>query len=221
MNTLEITTRTQLKRAKERGNFDRSVINDILDDGVICHVGYVVEGRPVVIPTCHWRDGDSVYWHGSRLSRTMLDTENADVCVTVTHLDGLVLARSAFHHSANYRSVVVFGRPEIVDNSEEKAAALKTFVDGLFPGRWNQLRPMSRKEADATTVLRLPISEASAKVRQGKPSDLDDDLTHPVWAGVIPVSIQAGTPEVASDMTMEMPVPASLEDYRYGKDREN
>ena len=203
-----------VKRARERGAYDRNTLYAILDATPVCHVGYTVEGRPVVTPTCHWRDGDYLYWHGSRISRALQSAIDHEVCITVTLFDGLVLARSAFHHSANYRSAMVFGRAELVDGDAAKTRALETFVETLFPERWGQLRPMSRKELNATSVLRLPIQEASAKVRTGPPKDDAEDLAQPVWAGVIPLQTVAGSPQPAPDMTVDVELPEHV--TRYG-----
>ncbi len=213
MTTLKKTPLTRLGRLPKRGSYDRDVINAILDATPLCHVGHLIEGRPVVTPTCHWRVDDAVYWHGSRRSRGLLAAENNDVCLTVTHLDGLVLARSGFHHSANYRSVMVFGQPQIVDDKAAKHEALEHFIEGLFPGRWDTLRPPSRKEMNATTVLRLPIEEASAKVRTGPPSDLEEDESLPIWAGVIPLAPAAGALIPCEHNAPELPVPDHVTGY--------
>ncbi len=177
---------------RKRGHYDRATIDAILDGGILCHVGFVHERAPVVIPTLYWREDDHVYLHGSAVSR-MLDTaRRAPVCVTVTHLDGLVLTRSAFHHSVNYRSVVVFGTPVEVTDPAEKATRLRTFMEGLMPGRWDRLRPVKPKELKATRLLRLRIDEASAKIRSGPPADDKADLGWPAWGGIIPVETRAG-----------------------------
>ncbi len=155
----------------------------------------MVHGAPVVIPTLYWREGSHVYLHGSIASR-MLDTaRSAPVCVTVTHLDALVLTRSAFHHSVNYRSVVIFGRPEEVTDPREKEARLRAFMESLLPGRWDGLRPVKPRELKATRLLRLPIDEASAKIRSGPPADDKADLDWPAWGGLIPVTTAAGAPQ--------------------------
>ena len=216
MTVLDQTTMTKLKRAPDRGHFDRGSINSIIDEAVICHVGYVVDGRPVVMPTCHWRTGDYLYWHGSRISRTMLESEHNQVCVTITHMDGMVLARSGFHHSANYRSVMVFGTPEIEDYANKMLGSLKSFIDRMFPGRWDQLRAASRKEIDATTVLKLKLDEASAKIRTGPPHDLDEDIGQPVWAGVIPFKTIAGEPEPCPLNGTDIALPNNVRDYQPG-----
>lgn len=201
-----------LNRARERGSHAREDLYQILDATPICHVGHNVDGRPVVTPTCHWRDGNALYWHGSRISRAMTHARDHEVCITVTLLDGLVLARSAFHHSANFRSAMVFGKARIV-GEEEKQHSLEVFIEKLFPGRWESLRPVTKKEVDATTVLRLPIDEGSAKVRQGPPADQAEDLSHPVWAGVIPLSTVAGEPISAPDMQTDLPIPGHVKQY--------
>jgi uncharacterized protein len=195
MKTFEKTERTTLKRLPARGSYDRDLVYSILDEGLICHVGFAVEGRPFVIPTGYARDRDKLYIHGSQASR-MLRTlkDGIDVCVTVTLLDGLVLARSAFHHSMNYRSVVVFGRATSVDDHAEKVAALLTFSEHVIPGRWNDVRGPSEQELKATTVLSLPLKEVSAKVRIGPPLDDEEDYELSVWAGVIPVELVATAP---------------------------
>ena len=195
MTDLSPTERTRLRRVHQRGHYDRETIDAILDAGMICHVGYVIDGRPYVTPTICWREGDRVYWHGSSASRMLRKAEDAEVCLTVTHVDGLVLARSAFHHSANYRSVMLFGRAAKVTDPEDKTARLKTFVDQLYPGRWDDLRPMTGQELKATTILSIPIDEASAKVRSGPPVDDEEDYALDVWAGVVPVRTVIGAPE--------------------------
>ncbi len=187
--------RVRVKRVHERGSYDRDTVHAILDAMPICHVGYVVDGTPYVTPTLQWREGDRVYWHGSSASRMLRKCEGAEVCLTVTCVDGLVLARSAFHHSANYRSVMILGQAEKITDPAEAEMRLKNFVDGLFPGRWDMLRPMAGQELKATTVLSMPISEASAKVRTGMPVDDDEDYELPIWAGVIPVRMQMLPPE--------------------------
>jgi nitroimidazol reductase NimA-like FMN-containing flavoprotein (pyridoxamine 5'-phosphate oxidase superfamily) len=182
-----------------------------LDAGFLCHVGYVFEGQPYVTPTLYWRQGDHVYWHGARASR-MLQTlaQGTDICLTVAHVDGFVLARSAFHHSINYRSVMLFGRAQAVEEEQAKAAALEEFMERLFPGRWRELRPVTQQELNATTVLRLPIAEASAKVRTGPPKDDDEDCAWPVWAGVLPVQTVLGKPLPASGIPAQITDPAYL-----------
>ncbi len=195
MEKLTQTARTTLKRLPQRGAFDRESINQILDEGFICHVGFAVDGQPYVIPTGYARAGDRLFIHGSQASR-MLRTlgQGIDVCLTVTLIDGLVLARSAFHHSMNYRSVVVFGRATVVDEREEKLSALRALSDHMIPGRWDDVRKPSERELQLTTVLSLPLDEASAKVRTGPPLDDEEDYELPVWAGVIPLRMVANAP---------------------------
>lgn len=192
---LAASDRVRIRRVHERGHYDAATIYAILDAMPLAHVAYVVDGQPYVTPTLQWREGDRVYWHGSAASRMLERVQRADVCVTVTLIDGLVLARSAFHHSANYRSVMILGRAVKVVDPEEKKLHLANFVNGLFPGRWSLLRTMTVQEAKATTVLSLPIDEASAKIRTGGPKDDDEDYTLPIWAGVVPLNIAVGEPQ--------------------------
>lgn len=189
------TARTQVKRLPKRGQYDRETIYRILDEGFLCHVGFVHDGAPVVIPTGYARSGDRLYIHGSAASR-MLRTldQGVPVCVTVTLLDGLVLARSAFHHSMNYRSVVVFGTAKAVTDEVEKTEALRLFTEHVVPGRWDHIRWPTAQELKATTVLSLPIEEASAKVRMGPPLDDEEDYALQVWAGVLPLKLTSGAP---------------------------
>ena len=193
--TLPQTDRTTLKRLPKRGHYERETINAILDEGFICHVGFVVDGQPFVIPTGYARVDEKLFIHGSQASRMLRSLAGGiDVCLTVTLIDGLVLARSAFHHSMNYRSVVVFDKATVVEDPEEKLAALLALSEHFIRGRWNDVREPSEQELRATTVLLLPLTEASAKVRTGPPLDDEDDYALPVWAGVIPLRLQAGEP---------------------------
>jgi hypothetical protein len=205
-DSLSVTDRTRLRRLPKRGTFHRDEIYRILDEGFVCHVAFVADGQPYAIPTGYARVDDVVYVHGSAASR-MIRTLAAgiDVCVTVTLIDGLVLARSAFHHSMNYRSVVILGRARLVEDLAEKRAALRAFTNHIVADRWDGLRPVTDQELIATSVLKVPVEEASAKVRTGPPIDDDDDLTWPVWAGVIPLSLQRGTP------VLDAHVPAGLD----------
>lgn len=188
---LAVTERTRLRRAHQRGHFDRATVNAILDAQPMCSVGYVIDGKPYVTPTLQWREGEHVYWHGSAASRAIRSSGEAEVCLTVSILDGFVMARSGFHHSANYRAAMVFGRALIVPDAE-KEARLDAFINGLWPGRAAILRPNTAQELKATTVLSLKIEEASAKVRTGPPVDDEEDYALPLWAGVIPVTTQVG-----------------------------
>jgi nitroimidazol reductase NimA-like FMN-containing flavoprotein (pyridoxamine 5'-phosphate oxidase superfamily) len=186
--------RARVRRLRKRGHYDRKTINGILDGGILCHVGFLAGESPVVIPTLYWREGDWLYLHGSVASRMLADALRAPVCVTVTQLDGLVLTRSAFHHSVNYRSVVMFGRPEEVADPREREARMRVFMQGLFPGRWDTLRPVKPKEIRATRLLRLRIDEASAKIRSGPPAEDAADYDWPAWGGIIPLAVRAGRP---------------------------
>jgi nitroimidazol reductase NimA-like FMN-containing flavoprotein (pyridoxamine 5'-phosphate oxidase superfamily) len=189
------TERTTLKRLPKRGAYDRQLVYGILDEGFICHVGFTVEGQPFVIPTGYARVDEQLFIHGSQVSRMLRTLSSGiDVCVAVTLVDGLVLARSAFHHSINYRSVVMFGRARIVDDREAKLAALFAFSEQVIPGRWNDVREPTEQELKATTVLALPLVEVSAKVRTGPPIDDEEDYALKVWAGVLPLRIAAGAP---------------------------
>ncbi len=194
-SVLAVTDRTRIKRMPKRGVFDRGAIYRILDEGFVCHVAFAVDGQPYAIPTGYARVGDAIYLHGSAASR-MLRSLGAglSVCVTVTLVDGLVLARSAFHHSVNYRSVVILGQARLVTDPDEKAAALRAFTNHIVPGRWEEVRPVTAQELLGTSVLVLPIEEASAKIRTGPPVDDEEDLEWPVWAGVVPLALQSGDP---------------------------
>jgi nitroimidazol reductase NimA-like FMN-containing flavoprotein (pyridoxamine 5'-phosphate oxidase superfamily) len=188
--------RTRVRREPERAVYDRAAIDAILDEGLVCHLGFVHEGQPFVIPTLYARVGDRVYVHGSSASRMLRTLDGGvDACLTVTLVDGLVLARSIFNHSVNYRSVVVLGRAEEVREQGEKLRALEAFSDRLVPGRWADVRPPNARELKATAMLRLPLDEASAKTRAGPPNDYEHDLAVPAWAGVIPLSLVAGQPQ--------------------------
>jgi nitroimidazol reductase NimA-like FMN-containing flavoprotein (pyridoxamine 5'-phosphate oxidase superfamily) len=189
------TPRTKLRRLPKRGAHDRATIDAILDEALISHVGFVHDGRPAVIPTLHARLGDEVMIHGSAASRMLRALATGiDLCLTATLIDGLVLARSAFHHSVNYRSVVLYGRAQLVEDSAERERALEAFTERLLPGRWAEVRWPTRKELKATTVLTLPIAEGSAKVRSGPPIDDEADYERDTWAGVVPIALTRGEP---------------------------
>lgn len=209
------TERTTLKRLPKRGVYDRDVVYGILDEALICHVGFTMNDRPIVIPTGFGRVHDRLYIHGSQASR-MLRTVGVgiDVCITVTLLDGLVLARSAFHHSMNYRSVVIFGRASVIEDREEKLAALVAFSEHVIPGRWAEVREPTEQELKATTVLALPLAEVSAKVRTGPPLDDEEDYALPVWAGVIPLRLTAGAPTPDPRLPENIKPPASAINYK-------
>lgn len=195
MEKFEQTERNTVRRLPQRAVYEREQVYAILDAGFVCHVGFVADGQPFVIPTAYGRANDMLYLHGSRASR-MMKTLGAgvDACVTVTHVDGLVLARSAFHHSLNYRSVVVFGRATVVEDAAGKIEAMRAFTEHLMRGRWSEVREPNERELNTTLVLALPLAEASAKVRTGQPIDDAEDLQLPVWAGVVPLRVEAGEP---------------------------
>ena len=214
MKKLPQTPRTTLKRLPQRGKYDRELIDQILDEGFICHVGFAVDGQPLVIPTGYARVGDSLIIHGSQASR-MLRTlgQGIDVCVTVTLIDGLVLARSAFNHSMNYRSVVVFGRATVIDDPAEKFAVLRALSEHMIPGRWADVRKPTERELQQTTVLLLPLTEASAKVSTGPPLDDEEDYGLPVWAGVIPLRLVAEPPVGDARLSANSEVPQYAVEY--------
>ena len=220
MKTFEQTERTKLKRLPARGVYDRELVYRILDEGLVCHVGFALEGRPYVIPTGYARVDDQLYIHGSQASR-MLRTlhRGVEACVTVTLLDGLVLARSAFHHSMNYRSVVIFGRALLVDDPQEKLSALRAFSEHMIRGRWDEVRQPTEQEMRATTVLSLPLEEASAKVRTGPPLDDEEDYELPIWAGVVPLSLVAGPPVPDPRLKPEVQVPGYATPYQRSNEK--
>ncbi len=195
MSEFTPTRRTRVQRLAKRGSYDREIVYRVLDEAFICHAGFVVDGQPYVIPTGYARAGDKLYIHGSAASR-MLRTlaEGVQICVTVTLLDGLVLARSAFHHSMNYRSVVILGTARLVEDEKEKWEALRAFTEHVVPGRWNEIRQPNEQEMKATTVLCLPLEEVSAKIRTGPPIDEEEDYQLPVWAGVLPLRLTPSAP---------------------------
>jgi nitroimidazol reductase NimA-like FMN-containing flavoprotein (pyridoxamine 5'-phosphate oxidase superfamily) len=189
------TARTRVVREADRAVYDRAAVYRILDDGFLCHAGFVVDGQPFVIPTSYGRKSDSLYIHGSAASRMLRQIkEGVPVCITVTLLEGLVLARSIFNHSMNYRSVVILGKATLVDDPAEKLAALRILSEHILPGRWDDSRQPNERELKATSVLRVPIEEFSAKVRQGPAIDDEEDYTFPTWAGVVPLEMVAGKP---------------------------
>lgn len=202
------TPRIQVRRIPERGHYDRETIHSILDSSFLCHVGFVHDGHPVVVPTAFGRDGDTLYIHGSAASRMQRDvSQGVEVCVTVTVLDGLVLARSGFHSSMNYRSVVVFGTATPVTDDAEKTRVLAIISEQILRGRWSDVRPPNAQELKATSVLAIPLDEASAKIRDGGPKDDEGDYALDVWAGVVPATIQYGNPVADERMRAGIPVP--------------
>lgn len=212
--TLEVTQRTKIRRSPQRGHYDQALIYQILDEGLICHIGFVVEGQPFVIPTAYGRVDDRLYIHGAPASR-MLRTlqQDVEVCVTVTLLDGLVLARSAYHHSMNYRSVVIFGKATVVETEQEKYEALRAFTEHVMPDRWAEVRIPSRQEMNGTLVLALPLTEASAKMRTGGPLDDEADYALPVWAGELPLRLTAGAPISDSRLDAGIVLSESVQKY--------
>jgi uncharacterized protein len=212
--TLPITSRTQVKRRAQRGNYDRPVIHQILDEGLICHVGFVVEGQPFVIPTAYGRIDDQIYIHGSPMSRMLRSLQQGiEVCITVTLLDGLVLARSAFHHSMNYRSVVIFGKARLVETPAEKMDALKAFTEHIIRDRWSEVRSPTAPELAGTLVLALSLEEASAKIRTGPPVDDEADYTLPIWAGELPLRLVAAAPVNDPRMVPVVALPGYIRGY--------
>jgi uncharacterized protein len=209
------TPRTRVVREAERGIYDRTTAYRILDEGFLCHVGFVVEGQPFVIPTSYGRKEDALYIHGSAASRMLRNLkESVPVCVTVTLLDGLVLARSIFNHSMNYRSVVILGKAMLVDQPEEKLEALHLLSEHIIPGRWADVRQPNEKELKATSVLRVPIEEFSAKVRTGPPIDDEEDYSFPTWAGVVPLEVKTGEPIDDARLLAGQTIPEYARHYR-------
>ena len=215
MSQFTPTDRTQVKRLPKRGHYERETVCSILDTAFVCHVGFSVDGQPFVIPTNFGRSGDTLYLHGSAASR-MLKTLSggAPVCVTVTHVDGLVLARSAFHHSVNYRSVVILGKAQLVEDPAEKMEALRIFTEHVMKGRWSDVRIPTEQELKATIVLSLPLEEVSAKVRTGGPIDDEADYALPVWAGVLPLETVAKAPLPDAQRKNDPPIPEYLKNYK-------
>ena len=191
--------RTRVRRLPERAHYDADTVAAIVDAAMICTVAFQLDGEVHAIPTIHWREGEHLYVHGAKASRMLKALTAGEACVTIALADGLVLARSAMHHSMNYRSVVIYGRFEPVTDPAYKLASLRAFVDGLYPGRWDTLRPITDKELNATTLLRIRLDEASAKVRDWGVKDDEEDLAWPVWAGVIPLRTETGEPEIEHD----------------------
>jgi uncharacterized protein len=214
MDTYTRNEKTRVRRLHERGYYDRETVHRILDAGFICHVGYLIDDQPYVTPTSYWREGERLYWHGSSASR-MLRTvaKGIKVCLTVTHVDGLVIARSGFHHSINYRAVMAFGTAEKVEDDAHKLAALEAFVERLFPGRWATLRPVTPQELKATTVLSMPLDEVSAKIRVGPPKDDEEDYALPIWAGVLPLTLTPGVPEADPLNLAGLALPEHVRDF--------
>jgi nitroimidazol reductase NimA-like FMN-containing flavoprotein (pyridoxamine 5'-phosphate oxidase superfamily) len=208
--------RTRVKRLNKRAKYDMATVHAILDATPHCSVGYVIDGLPYVTPTLHWREGSHVYWHGSSASRMLEACENAEVCLSVYLVDGYVIARSAFNHSCNYRSVMAFGRAFKVTDMTEKEERLRTFTERLFPGRWSLLRPPTVQEIKATTVLGLALEEVSAKVRSGPPGDEEEDYGLPIWAGVLPVRRDVLPPQDDPRLIAGLLPPDHVRDFTAG-----
>jgi nitroimidazol reductase NimA-like FMN-containing flavoprotein (pyridoxamine 5'-phosphate oxidase superfamily) len=219
-NTIMPTARTTLTRLPNRGVFERKRIYEILDEGFICHLGFSIDQRPFVIPTAYGRLDDNLLIHGSAASRTLRTLAGkAEVCVTVTIVDGLVLARSAFHHSMNYRSVMIFGTASLVQDQAEKIRALRVFSDHIIPNRWNDVREPNSTELKKTLVLRMPLAEASAKIRTGPPLDDESDYELAIWAGEIPLRVVAQTPVPDSRLSPDVALPSYIERYLHGRNQ--
>ncbi|MGC1307897.1 MAG: pyridoxamine 5'-phosphate oxidase family protein [Phormidesmis sp.] len=211
---IEKTARSKVKRVPKRGQYDFETVASILDEGLVCHVGFVVDGQPFVIPTTYGRVGSSVYIHGAGASRLIRSLQTGiEVCLTVTLLDGLVLARSAYHHSMNYRSVVLFGTAQTVVGADEKMTALKAFTEHVMKGRWDAVRSPNDAELTSTCVLSLPITEASAKIRTGPPIDDAADYDLPIWAGVLPIASVPGVPIADTKLPAGIAVPPNVAHY--------
>ena len=205
--TMRKTPQSTVKRGRLRASYDRNLVYSVIDEALVAYLGMVIDGRPFVQPTSHWRDGDRIYWHGASKGRMTQGVESQSVCLTLVLLDGLVMARSAFHHSVNYRSVMLFGQPEVVDDPVEKEHQLKLFINRLSAGRWDELRPMHEKELKATGIMCMKIDEGSAKMRAAPPADDRPDYDWPVWAGVLPIGQSWKTPEPCPDLTGDFAPP--------------
>jgi uncharacterized protein len=217
--SLSSTPRTTLRRHRERGSSDRADLHAVLDEGLVCHLGVVADGTPVVLPTAYGRDGDTLYLHGSSANGAFAAADGQRVCVTVTHMDGLVCARSAFHHSVEYRSAVVFGTATIVRDETERMHGLEVVTDHLIPGRWAAVRRPTKKEMAATAVLSLPLDEASVKVRAEGVSDEPEDYELGVWAGVLPIAVTFGEPRPDPRLRQGIEMPAHIRDCPRRKSR--
>lgn len=205
--------RSTVNRLPERGAYDAETIYQILDEALICHLSFTTDDGPVVIPTIHARVGGTLYLHGSHVSRMMRSAGGQDVCIAATIVDGIVAARSAFHHSLNYRSVIVFGVPRDVTDSDERTAAFEAITEHVLPGRWDEARRPNKKENKGTKLLAIDINEASAKMRSGPPGDDDEDMALDIWAGVIPLRVRSDAPIPAPDLKDGVDVPPSVENY--------
>lgn len=215
MPEFPVTARNRIRRMPKRGHYDRKTVHAIIDEALVCHVAFAVDGLPTVIPTLHARRGDALLLHGARTSRLLRHVgEGNPVSVAITLLDGIVLARSVFHHSMNYRSVVLHGTGQLLESDEEKLSALEAFAEHIARGRWGDARRPSRKELRATSVVSIPIELAAAKVRTGPPLDDEEDYELPIWAGVLPLSLRAGAAIPDSRLVHDLAVPPYVRRYR-------
>lgn len=218
IEALQVTDRSNVKSRPRLGHRDRAIVNQILDESLVVHVGFIVDNQPFVIPMGYGRDEDRLYIHGSTASRMLKSLEKGiDMCVTATLLDGIVIARSLFHHEMNYRSVVLFGRATLVESEDEKMHALKVLSEQIIPGRWEQARTPTPQEVKGTTVLAFPIEEGSAKIRSGEPHDNAEDYALPIWAGQLPLKLTAGVPIPDPKLSSDIAAPENLTNYHRGK----
>ena len=215
IDSVRKTKKTTTVRKHERGAYDRNTVYSIIDSTPLCHVSYIIDDWPYVTPTIQWREDNRIFWHGSSASRFLRQIADRPACLAVTHFDGIVLARSASHHSANYRSVMLFGTAEAL-KGKEKDQALESFMDSMFPNRWSQLRPMTETESKSTAVLSMIIDEGSAKVRTGHSVDEKDDYSLPIWAGIIPIVQQIGTPEPDPKNLPGLSIPEHVSNFKIG-----
>lgn len=208
---IKVTERAKVRRIPERGNYSFDTITEILDDTFLCHIGFVVEGQPFVIPTCYGRENDKIYFHGAKASRMLKHMKTgSEICIEVSLLDGVVLARSAFHHSINYRSVIMFGKAVEIIEPDEKIRALKIITNHIVEGRWEDVRSPNEKELNATSVFSFDIEDASAKIREGGPKDEPEDMDLNVWAGILPLKIVSGALIKDPEMKEDIPLPHYL-----------
>lgn len=210
------SARTKVNRYRWLAKYDAATIYSILDAMPLCHVAYVHDGKPIVTPTLQWRDGDRIYWHGAAAGRMMSATKGQEVCLCVAILDGLIMARSAFNFNVNHRSVMVFGTATAVTDPDEKCWQLKRLVDGFVPGQWDRLRPPTPNELNATALLSMSLTEASAKVRTGPPEDNEEDYGFPVWAGILPITLNVGAPIPDPRNLVEVVMPAEVREFKIG-----
>ncbi len=217
MNDYTRTERTRVRRKHDRGHYDRETVHGILDEGLICTLSFTVDGRPFGFPTAYWRDGERIYVHGSAASFALRSlSKSIEACLTVSHLDGIVLARSAFHHSLNYRSVMIFGTAVLIEDIEEKTTALIGLMERVAPGRWDEIRQPNDQEMKGTTVLRLELDELSAKIRSGPPIDDEEDYALSCWAGVVPIGTVIGKPIADPLMPDGIPTPDYATNFSLG-----